>query len=53
MALLLLRIEYANADGIINLMVPPTLHRGNPICQPLIQRFKGKVAGLFSLVASN
>ena len=50
MAALLVRIEYANAEGIINLILPPTLHLDKPICQPLITRLNEKVAGFSSFV---
>lgn len=41
----LLRIEYASAEGMMICIFPPILHCGSAICQPLIKRFNGKVAG--------
>jgi hypothetical protein len=46
MALLLLLIEYANSDGMMSLILPPTLQLVNPICHPLISLFKGNLAGI-------
>jgi hypothetical protein len=43
---------YANPDGIIICILPPTLQTGKASCHPFINLFNGKLAG-FSLVWSN